>query len=122
MAVELAWLHSNILDVVGVTPGVADVQTAAGALQRELIEFDSESTTNAGFRMDLEGAPESTGLSNFVDIDWPDGLAPTPVTPPAASSSRWSAAAWPAMSPEAARSQMRFCRSCRPSSPSRARQ
>jgi len=83
VAVELDWVRSNIPDVVGITPGVDDVQTAAGALQRELIEFDSEEPTAAGFRMNLAGAPESTGLGNFVAIDWPDGLAPQPVTPPA---------------------------------------
>ena len=38
-----------------------------------------------------------------------------------AGSSRWSTAAWPATSTAAARLPMRCCRSCRPSSPSRAR-
>jgi hypothetical protein len=41
-------------------------------LQREIIDFDSESDAGLQFF----ALSKATGLSAFTDIDWPDGLAP----------------------------------------------
>jgi Phosphorylase superfamily len=53
------------------SPAVGDDE-----LQRELIEFDSEAAEGDAFRALAPVAPG--GLSRFVEIKWPDGLAPTP--------------------------------------------
>src|SRR5436305_6947538 len=59
---------------VGAAAGAAADDGAA--LQREVIEFDSEAPEGAEFRAVATKAPG--GLSQFVDIPWPDGLAPQP--------------------------------------------
>jgi nucleoside phosphorylase len=48
------------------------------ALQRELIDFDSEGPQLDAFAATATAAAASKGLSSFVDIDWPQGLAPQP--------------------------------------------
>jgi nucleoside phosphorylase len=44
-------------------------------LARDLIEFDSEGADGEAFRAI---APKAKGLSEFVGVDWPAGLAPMP--------------------------------------------
>ena len=83
MTVELEWVRQNIPDVVGVPRRDDDVQSVARSRQLELIEFDSEAPSAAPYRESMEGVAESTGLGSFVDIDWPDSLAPTPSAPAA---------------------------------------
>jgi nucleoside phosphorylase len=46
------------------------------ALARELIDFDSEGPELKRLGATVKAA--STGLSRFVDIEWPAGLSPTP--------------------------------------------
>src|SRR2546423_15111426 len=54
------------------------------SLHRELIDFDSE---DGGARELAAIAPKaSTGLSRFVDIEWPAGLAPKPGPKPTGQS------------------------------------
>jgi Phosphorylase superfamily len=55
----------------GEAPKVSDEE-----LPRELIEFDSEAPEGEAFRQVAVAAPG--GLSQFVEITWPDGFAPTP--------------------------------------------
>jgi hypothetical protein len=83
MTVELEWVKQNIPDVVGVANVTDDVQSAARTRQLDLIEFDSEAPSAAPYRESIAGIAEATGLGQFVEIDWPDGLAPTPAAPPA---------------------------------------
>ena len=45
----------------------------------DLIEFDSEGPEGAAF---LAAATLGHDLSEFVDIPWPDGLAPAPGSAP----------------------------------------
>src|SRR5262249_51551763 len=53
-------------------------------LRRDIIEFDSESPAAQTF---FDTAPlASTGLSQFVDIPWPTGLAPRPGRKPRGAS------------------------------------
>jgi hypothetical protein len=53
-------------------------------LQREIIDFDSESSAGRAFL----AFTTATGLSRFTDIPWPDGLAPqTGAKPPGTSRS-----------------------------------
>lgn len=83
MTVELEWVRQNIPNVVGVPRPNNDVQSAARSRQLDLIEFDSEAPLASPYRESVAGVAEATGLSQFVDIDWPDGLAPTPLAPAA---------------------------------------
>jgi nucleoside phosphorylase len=53
-------------------------------LRRELIEFDSEAPSGSQFRELASQSPG--GLSHFVDIDWPSGLAPVPGSRPSGES------------------------------------
>jgi hypothetical protein len=81
MTVDAAWLARNLgvraADLLTGTPS-ATADDAGRALRRELIDFDSEAD-EPGAR---EGAAAaSPGLSKFVDIAWPAGLAPTPAGP-----------------------------------------
>jgi nucleoside phosphorylase len=84
-AVDAGWARRNL----GIDYGAPNMPTAAGhhagdasgptaaqgrALQRELIEFDSESAEGEAFRTVATAAPG--GLAQFVDPDWPQGLAP----------------------------------------------
>ena len=45
-------------------------------IQRDIIDFDSEGPEGSAFL----AFTKATGLSRFVDIPWPKGLAPTPAT------------------------------------------
>jgi nucleoside phosphorylase len=80
MAVDRAWVSRN-LGVADADEPVAAALTAPAqepdrAIRRELIDFDSEGPEGKAFQAAAPGT--STGLSNFVDIEWPHGLAPTP--------------------------------------------
>ena len=84
MTVAMDWVRRNIPEAVGVpAPADDDVQSVARWRQLDLIEFDSEAPSAAPYRESLAQVAEATGLSNLVDIDWPDGLAPMPSAPPA---------------------------------------
>jgi nucleoside phosphorylase len=83
VTVELDWVRRNIPEVVGVPAVTDDVQSVARSRQLDIIEFDSEAPGTALYRESVAGVAEATGLSQFVDIKWPDGLAPTPSAPPA---------------------------------------
>lgn len=83
MIVDRAWILRNIgVDptTVPVPPSAFAVRAAAtpGAtlddIQRDIIDFDSEGPEGAAFL----AFTKATGLSRFVDIPWPKGLAPTP--------------------------------------------
>lgn len=54
------------------------------ALARELIDFDSEGPELERLGATVKAA--STGLSRFVDIEWPAGLSPTPSKRPTGES------------------------------------
>ena len=62
----------------------ADKPVDEQALQRELIDFDSEAPQGEAFRALATAAPG--GLSQFVEIKWPAGLAPKPRSRPRGSS------------------------------------
>ena len=72
--VDLAWAKRNL----GIDYAAPKLVLGAGpsdeALQRELIEFDSEARAGEAFRSVAPAAPG--GLAKFVEIKWPDGLAP----------------------------------------------
>lgn len=78
---DISWLITNF--GVDYTPTVSDQAaatpkrpaTAARALQREIIDFDSESSDATSFA-DVMPAVGVT-LNHFVPIDWPAGFAPT---------------------------------------------
>ena len=85
MIVDRAWIERNIgVDPtsVPIPPSAFAVRAAAAPdaslddLQREIIDFDSEGPEGAAFL----AFTKATGLSRFVDIPWPKGLAPTPAT------------------------------------------
>jgi purine-nucleoside phosphorylase len=83
--IDRAWIERNI----GVDPTSIPIPTSAFArraaaspnaglddLQREIIDFDSDGPEGAAFL----AFTKATGLSRFVDIPWPKGLAPMPAT------------------------------------------
>jgi nucleoside phosphorylase len=85
MIVDRAWIERNI----GVDPASVSIPQSAFAvpaaarrearlddIQRDIIDFDSEGPEGAAFL----AFTKATGLSRFVDIPWPKGLAPTPAT------------------------------------------
>ena len=83
MIVDRAWIARNIgADPATVSiPKSAFTTHAAAApdaslddIQRDIIDFDSEGPEGAAFL----AFTKATGLSRFVDIPWPKGLAPTP--------------------------------------------
>jgi hypothetical protein len=85
MVVNRAWVERNIgVDptTVPIPPSTFAVRAAASPdaslddLQREIIDFDSQGPEGAAFL----AFTKATGLSRFVDIPWPKGLAPTPAT------------------------------------------
>jgi hypothetical protein len=84
--VDRAWLERNLgLKLPPLTKlAAAGPPTAEDdrRLQRELIDFDSEAPDGQAF---LTAATKSTGLSKFVDIAWPAGLAPQPGPKPTGS-------------------------------------
>src|SRR5271166_2645736 len=55
-------------------PGAAARDARLDEIERDIIDFDSEGSEGAAFL----AFTKSTGLSRFVDIPWPQGLAPTP--------------------------------------------
>jgi nucleoside phosphorylase len=83
--VDDAWLTRNL----GIAPPGPESPPSTGTrsptpadeqdLMRELIDFDSDGPEGRAF---LARAPLAYGLSKFVPIPWPDGLAPTPGTRP----------------------------------------
>ncbi len=81
MKVDREWGIRN-LAIDEAQQDVTAAETDDQTLQRELIEFDSERPT-------LAAAPSltaGTGMSKFVDIPWPKGLAPQPGRKPTGSS------------------------------------
>ncbi|MGZ4175226.1 MAG: phosphorylase family protein [Solirubrobacteraceae bacterium] len=74
------WLDENLGPPRAGTPAVMAPQVARGAgvdPALERIEFDSDGPEGAALRDQRPHAPPT--LSAFVDIPWPEGLAPTPV-------------------------------------------
>lgn len=79
---------------VGVEGDAAPVEREEGVAQpapptdqelaRELIDFDSETPDLAGLKATVGGA--STGMSHFVNVDWPPGLSPEPGNRPTGES------------------------------------
>src|SRR5208283_1687856 len=61
----------------------ADRSSTPEDLQREIIDFDSESLAGREFF----AFTAATGLSRFTDIPWPDGLAPRTGTKPTGTGS-----------------------------------
>src|SRR6266576_2823019 len=83
---DLGWLARNLGMATALQgmPGAAappGPPTAAEeqARMRELIDFDSEGPVGRAF---LTAAPLAHGLSKFVEIPWPAGLAPKPTSKP----------------------------------------
>lgn len=83
MIVDRAWVERNIgVDprAIAFPPSTFALKRAAAAdatlddIQRDIIDFDSEGPEGAAFL----AFTKATGLSRFVDIPWPNGLAPTP--------------------------------------------
>jgi nucleoside phosphorylase len=88
MAVDSGWVARNLgegrLDAVSVGQMAEPTAAEDQALRRSIIDFDSEGADGAEFRA---AAPlAATGLSKFVDIPWPAGLAPKPGGPPTGES------------------------------------
>lgn len=82
MTVGRAWAVRN-LGIDETVPIAAPPLTLAAdhpELQRELIDFDSEGPEGAAFQGVVS---TSTGLSRFVEIGWPKGLAPKSGSRPA---------------------------------------
>src|SRR5207248_4200906 len=82
MAVDRAWVQRNLgFDPIA-NPPPANTFTFAKAatsskpedFQREIIDFDSEAPSGREFL----AFTTATGLSRYVDVKWPKGLAPTP--------------------------------------------
>lgn len=82
MRVDSEWARRNLGIDERAEPALDhDMVAAPGgeqALQRELIEFDSEGPQLDAFAATATVAAASKGLSSFVDIGWPPGLAPRP--------------------------------------------
>jgi hypothetical protein len=83
MTVDREWIKRNIgLDPIEQTPPANTFAVTAAAkknpkpedLQREIIDFDSDSPAGLQFF----ALTKATGLSAFTDIPWPNGLAPKP--------------------------------------------
>ncbi len=81
MVVGRNWVQRNLGFDPATTPAPASTFAVAKAalpsrtpedLQREMIDFDSESATGREFL----AFTTATGLSRFTDIPWPAGLAP----------------------------------------------
>lgn len=88
MIADREWVRRNVgFDPIALPAPAATFSFAAAArprstvqdLQRELIDFDSESMAGKEFF----AFSKATGLSRFTEIPWPDGLAPkTEAKPP----------------------------------------
>jgi nucleoside phosphorylase len=78
MTVDAGWAQRNLgLTFNGASAAQSHERPADDrALARELIDFDSERADLSMFA--AAATPASATLSKFVNIDWPDGLAPTP--------------------------------------------
>src|SRR5690242_1959153 len=80
MIADRAWVERNLgFDPIREPPPEASFAVRAAAkaaspedLQREVIEFDSDSPAGLQFL----AFSKATGLSRFKDIPWPTGLAP----------------------------------------------
>jgi len=81
MIVDHAWMERNVgFDPLTTAPPKTTFQFAAAAqpgstpddIQREIIDFDSESPAGTAFL----SFTSATGLSRFTDIPWPKGMAP----------------------------------------------
>jgi hypothetical protein len=93
MVVDRAWVARNLgFDPIATPAPITTfaVKAAAGKspssqdLQREIIDFDSESPTGMAFL----AFTTTTGLSRFTEIPWPKGLSPeTGPTPRGSDSS-----------------------------------
>jgi len=84
-SVDAGWIRRNLgIDYrrdasrrpAGLSVDVGKGAAATRAVQRELIDFDSESAQGEAFRALASAAPG--GLDDFIAIKWPRGLAPTP--------------------------------------------
>src|SRR5580704_75139 len=88
MAVDSGWVDRNlgagVLDAPAVSESVKASADVDQTLRRSLIDFDSEGPEGAVFKAQAPLA--ATGLSRFVEIDWPAGLAPKPGGPPTGES------------------------------------
>jgi nucleoside phosphorylase len=82
MVVDRKWALRNLGFDPAVTPppegGISRMSASAGAespdLQREIIDFDSESVHG----QKLLAFSRATGLSRYIQVDWPKGLDPRP--------------------------------------------
>src|SRR5690242_15863026 len=82
MAVDRAWVQRNLgFDPIANPPPANTFAFAPAAtsskpedFQREIIDFDSEAPSGREFL----AFTTATGLSRYVDVKWPKGLAPTP--------------------------------------------
>lgn len=75
--VDPAWAKRNLgIDYEPALGAAAAPTLSDEDMRRELIEFDSEAPAGEAFRAAATAAPG--GLSDFVEITWPDGLAPKP--------------------------------------------
>ena len=87
MVVGSEWAQRNL----GIEEAAAPAGREEGVAQptdqeiaRELIDFDSETPDLAGLGATVRGA--STGMSRFVNVDWPAGLSPEPGKKPTGES------------------------------------
>ncbi len=93
MVVGRNWVQRNLGFDPATTPAPASTFAFTKAalpsrtpedLQREMIDFDSESATGKEFL----AFTTATGLSRFTDIPWPAGLAPKTGPKPSGSGAR----------------------------------
>jgi hypothetical protein len=92
MIVDRAWVARNLgFDPIATPAPASTFEVAAAAvkspshedLEREIIDFDSESPAGMSFL----AFTTATGLSRFTDIPWPKALAPKTGPAPGASGS-----------------------------------
>ena len=90
MAVDRKWIERNLgFDPVATPPPDTTFAFARAAkapttedLEREVIDFDSESPAGLQFM----AFTTATGLSRYTDVPWPKGLAPKTGRAPGRSS------------------------------------
>jgi len=87
MMIDRAWVRRNLgFDPITTPPPASTFAFTRAALkspsmedlQREIIDFDSESAAGREFL----AFSTTTGLSRYTDVKWPKGLAPKPDTEP----------------------------------------
>ena len=91
MRADRKWVERNLgFDPISTPPpantyAFADAATSSKPedFQREIIDFDSESPSGREFL----AFSTATGLSRYIDVKWPAGLAPTPAKSLKATSS-----------------------------------